>query len=208
MCSKCGEIKSLDNFGNMKSSKDGKRNTCKECRKKHEYEANKDYYIKKQRKYFRENRIKVLSGNYKHKENNKEWYKEYHAKYYQDNKEAIMKRSKEYLYNRIENDVGFKILQRCRTRLYKAVKGQTKSASTKKLIGCSVEHLLSHLENQFDNGMSWDNYGEWHIDHIIPCASFDFTDKKQQFECFNYNNLQPLWAEDNFAKSNKVDWKE
>jgi hypothetical protein len=56
----------------------------------------------------------------------------------------------------------------------------------------------------FTEGMSWDNYGEWHIDHILPCSSFDLADIEQQKICFNYKNLQPLWAEDNLRKGAKI----
>jgi hypothetical protein len=70
-------------------------------------------------------------------------------------------------------------------------------------IGCSIEHLKDYLQSKFENGMTWENYGKWHIDHIRPCASFDLTDIEQQKICFNYKNLQPLWAEDNFKKSDK-----
>ena len=52
--------------------------------------------------------------------------------------------------------------------------------------------------------MSWDNYGEWHIDHIVPCASFDLSDPNQQRICFNFRNLQPLWAKDNQRKQDKL----
>ena len=51
--------------------------------------------------------------------------------------------------------------------------------------------------------MTWDNYGEWHIDHIKPCCGFDLTDFEQQKKCFHYTNLQPLWAKDNITKNGK-----
>lgn len=73
-------------------------------------------------------------------------------------------------------------------------------SQTIKLIGCSIEQLKQHLEKQFKLGMSWFNYGKWHVDHIKPCASFDLTDIEQQKQCFNYTNLQPLWAEENLVK--------
>ena len=76
----------------------------------------------------------------------------------------------------------------------------TKSATTLELIGSSVPFVRKWIESQFVDGMSWDNHGEWHIDHIRPCASFDLSDPEQQKECFNYKNLQPLWAEDNLRK--------
>jgi hypothetical protein len=72
------------------------------------------------------------------------------------------------------------------------------------LIGCSINELRAHLEAKFKEGMSWENYGKWHIDHIIPCSAFNLTDIQQQQECFNYKNLQPLWAKENWSKGNKI----
>ena len=71
------------------------------------------------------------------------------------------------------------------------------------LIDCTIEALKHWLSYQFAPGMTWDNYGEWHIDHVRPCASFDLTDPEQQKQCFHWTNLQPLWAEDNLKKSHK-----
>jgi hypothetical protein len=81
--------------------------------------------------------------------------------------------------------------------------GGRKAAKTEMLLGCSLAKAQSHLESQFSLGMTWDNHGEWHIDHIRPCASFDLTDPEQQKECCHYTNLQPLWAAENLAKSDK-----
>ena len=67
-------------------------------------------------------------------------------------------------------------------------------------LGCSVQYLKCRLEKKFKKGMTWDNWGEWHIDHIIPLDSFDLTDEKQYLEACNYKNLQPLWAKENFLK--------
>lgn len=69
-----------------------------------------------------------------------------------------------------------------------------------KLIGCSIPYLLDYLECQFDDEMSWSNYGKWEIDHIKPCAKFDLTKEEKQIQCFNYSNLQPLWKMDNMMK--------
>jgi len=113
--------------------------------------------------------------------------------------------SKKSLYRRTEQDIGFRILQRCRKRLWDALKRNVKSKRTIELIGCSVDELLAHLESQFQEGMNWDNYGEWHIDHIKPCAMFDFSKEEDQKECFHYTNLQPLWAIENIRKSNKYE---
>ena len=61
------------------------------------------------------------------------------------------------------------------------------------------------MKIKFVDGMSWDNYGEWEIDHIRPCASFDLTDVGEQLKCFHYTNLQPLWMIDNIIKKDKWD---
>lgn len=66
-----------------------------------------------------------------------------------------------------------------------------------KLVGYTLEDLMAHLEDQFKEGMSWDNHGEWHIDHIKPVSEFGADQVK---ECWSLDNLQPLWAEDNVAK--------
>jgi len=109
----------------------------------------------------------------------------------------------EYMKRRAKQDPEFRILVSLRSRARYAVKAKgdgKKAFKTKELLGCSVPYLRKHLEAQFKEGMSWDNYGDWHIDHIKPCAAFNLTCEKQQKECFNYKNLQPLWAEENMRK--------
>jgi hypothetical protein len=117
----------------------------------------------------------------------------------------------------------FKVLENLRTRIYNVLTAKyiVKETTTKKLTGCTLEYLKNHLEKKFKDGMNWDNYGQWHIDHIRPCASFNLLDPIEQkicFHytnlqplieqkiCFHYTNLQPLWAEDNLKKSNKENY--
>ena len=133
------------------------------------------------------------------------WYRRYAQKYCEENKVEIKDRVKKSHYKRISEDINYKLLVRCRTRIYQALKGYVKSKRTVSLIGCPVEYLKHHLEEQFQEGMSWDNYGKWHVDHIRPCASFNFSNESEQLECFNYTNLQPLWAEDNMKKHDKYE---
>jgi hypothetical protein len=97
----------------------------------------------------------------------------------------------------------YKVIRNVRTRLRELIKNR--SIQTSELTGCTGKELVGYLEAQFKPGMTWDNYGidGWHIDHIRPCASFDLTDPEQQKQCFHYTNLQPLWAADNLAKSDK-----
>lgn len=126
------------------------------------------------------------------------------ASYYR-NKEKKIKRKVERFRERREADPIFRLTNNLRKRLHDALAGKNKSKATLKLLGCSIEELRLHLESQFEEGMSWENYSfyGWHVDHIRPCASFDLSDSQQQQECFHYTNLQPLWAKDNLAKSDK-----
>lgn len=100
--------------------------------------------------------------------------------------------------------IAFRLRKRLQGRLSKALSGHTKIGSTMELVGCSVQELREYLESQFLPGMSWENHGEWHVDHKRPCASFDdLSDPEQQRECFHFSNLQPLWALDNLRKGKK-----
>lgn len=123
----------------------------------------------------------------------------------EDTKKKRNQYSRDYVRRRARESLGFRIKSNLRSRLYSALRGKSKSDRTLALIGCSVEFLILHIESKLKPGMTWDNYGPkgWHIDHIRPCASFDLTDPNQQKQCFNFNNLQPLWALENFAKNRK-----
>jgi hypothetical protein len=102
-----------------------------------------------------------------------------------------------------------------RMRVYSAMKHYSRRRDKKhtfEYIGCSVEDLRTHLENQFDkeaersgHPISWENKGEWHIDHIKPCVSFDLELEDERHKCFHYTNLQPMWGPDNISKSDTYD---
>lgn len=130
------------------------------------------------------------------------------AAWREKNSEYVAAYLVDYFRHRRANDPAFRIAQNLRKRLWEAVKaGSTgKAASTMELTGCTLPELTQHLESQFTDGMNWENYGEWHIDHIKPCASFDLTDPEQQRACFHFTNLQPLWAADNLSKGDRLDW--
>ena len=110
-----------------------------------------------------------------------------------------------YVRERRQVDSAFHILCNLRGRTRAAVRSQTakKYASTKALLGCTLAEFKAHIQAQFTAGMTWENYGRWHIDHIRPCSSFDLLDPDQQRACFHWSNLQPLWAAHNRAKGNR-----
>jgi hypothetical protein len=74
------------------------------------------------------------------------------------------------------------------------------------MVGYSAEQLKKHLEEQFTDGMNWENYGQWHIDHIKPISSFEFdsSEHKQFKVCWSLDNLQPMWGIENIKKGNKI----
>lgn len=148
-----------------------------------------------------------------HKEELKEKSRLYYLKtrkqrklYDLKHKNRISKRHSEYTTRRLRTDINFRVLHSLRLRLWNALKSNIKSISTLKLLGCSVIQLKEHIESMFQTGMSWDNYGKygWHIDHKIPCSKFDLSKISEQRKCFNFTNLQPLWAKDNLEKHDKI----
>jgi hypothetical protein len=132
----------------------------------------------------------------KYRQKNNKYIKEYRRKYSQANKTIRNQKIK----IRLKNDINFKIRNALRARVAAAIKHNHKSTCTMELIGCSVKELKYYLSKQFKPGMSWKNHGKWHIDHKIPCCKFNLSIPEEQRNCFNYRNLQPLWAEDNLKK--------
>lgn len=156
---------------------------CRRCGKEHP--ATTDFFHKsKHRKCGLVSRCKACVSVYRAKP---------------ENKQQRNKRLKE----RRKTDINYQIKSNLRTRLSLAVQGKNKSAATLELLGCTIDRLKNHLEYHFTDGMNWGNYGKWHVDHIIPCASFDLSDPEEQKKCFHYTNLQPLWGIDNIRKGGK-----
>lgn len=117
----------------------------------------------------------------------------------------VIKRRKEIHHIRKATDLNYNIKKRLRYRVRDAVKRKLKSHKYKnnsmlELLGCDIDYLITHLENTFTEGMSWDKLSELHIDHIRPCNSYDLRDADQQKDCFSYKNLQMLWWQDNLRK--------
>lgn len=102
------------------------------------------------------------------------------------------------------DSVNQRLAEALRGRINAAISGNSKAASSKELLGCSIPEARKHLESMFKRGMAWENYGEWHIDHITPCAAFDLSKPGHQRICFHFRNLQPLWASENMSKNDRI----
>lgn len=228
-CSLCKKTLELTEFTKKKQSPDGYNPRCKPC--KHfqdnkKYQETKEMVLVKRKKYYQDNKETILTKRELNKDylnaQNREWHKrnpgyssqkmkdwrarntehrkEYKKKYREENKELIKDQYKTWLNKRPQN----KLAKSCRRRLREILKerGFEKNKSFMEYIGCSFDTLKLHIEMQFLNGMSWDNYGEWHIDHRVPLKSA--KTEEQMYKLCHYTNLQPLWAPDNLRKNGSL----
>ena len=222
ICSKCGEDKSFSEFNKDKRTKSGLTSECKFCKntylKEHpeiSRKANKKFYLNhkdKISKWHKEYWIKIkdtIKESKKlyrdnHKVEAKRW-RDSHKKEIKFYNDTHRKEACERTINRRNTDVNFKLAGNLRTRNRHAMQGRIKSKKTLDLLGCSIEFFRNHLEKQFTEGMTWENYGKggWVIDHIKPCCSFDLSKLEELKECEHYTNKQPLWEIDNLKKSGK-----
>jgi len=213
ICTKCNVSKSYIEFTKDKRAKDGLGSECKLCNKKNYYENTekernrkkvylsenkeklKDYYDQ----YYEKNRNSKLEKCKEYREENKDLIRERGKLYYVSNKDSIKKQRDK----RKSNDPLFKLICNTRTLILTVIKnnGYSKKSRTYKILGCTFEEFKYHIENQFSEGMSWDNRHEWHLDHITP-VSWGKTEE-EIIALNHYTNFQPLWAEDNLKKGNR-----
>ena len=184
------------------------RRICNDCLKKEKiqfYLLNHKETRQYQKEYKELNRDKINAQKREHYQLNSERIRKQNAEYAKNNRDKrnINKN------NRKKVDVHFKLRITISERIRQALKNHLinkykNKEKTMEFLGCSIEELKTYLQNQFKEGMTWQNHGEWHIDHIIPCAAFDLSKKEDCLKCFNYKNLQPLWAHENLSKSDKI----
>jgi hypothetical protein len=212
-CSRCGIEKPLTKefFQVNKKSKYGFRPDCKSCVSI--YRSNPDCVARIKeynKKYMEENKEKILANQREYRYKNKDLMSSKTREWYKKNRQKAVASAIERKKRLLKSNLQYRIAERMRTRIRGAIKSGYgfKKTSTRELLGCTYEELKNHLESLFLIGMNWNNYGgtkkhnneSWHIDHIIPCASFDLSDIDQQRKCFHYTNLQPLWGLDNLKK--------
>jgi hypothetical protein len=189
-CSLCSKNIDVKLFVKRKHSKDGLDSWCKSCSRSKSKEWNKKNKHRRKAinaKYALENRDKVL-------QDMRNWY----SKNAEQVKENIKRRTKE----REKTDTNFLLTRRLRSRLGSALKGNYKTGSAVKDLGCTVEFLKQYLESQWQRGMTWENYGRdgWEIDHIIPLGSSDLSCPEVLKTVCHYTNLRPLWKAQNLSR--------
>lgn len=220
LCSKCNIEKPISEFNKRSNSKDGLRFDCRECQKlsyesKREYyigkmKANRfekiDEYVKRDKQHYEENKVLILEKKKQYAKENNEAIKERGLIYRKHNKTKLSEVNKKW---RLENNDYIKSYQKeyneknkdrnkyivlWRSVLKSSLKrlGKSKEGHTIDLLGYSALDLKNHLQSLFTEGMTWENYGEWHIDHIKDVVLFDKNTNPSVVNALN--NLRPLWA--------------
>lgn len=178
-CSKCKTTKPIVEFHKVKSTLDGFHYWCKSCRSesaKERYKQNREAILLTGRHWYEKNKLRIL--------------------------EYRKKRQKQ----RRRTEPKFKFNESMSSGIYKALKGNKNGRKWESFVNYDIQQLMRHLEKLFMPGMSWENYGQWHIDHIIPISAFNF-EKPEDIDfkrCWDLENLRPLWAHQNAKKHSSL----
>jgi hypothetical protein len=185
VCTICKVEKSYEDFFKDKAFKDGKQSRCKKC----------DY--RRQVEWKQKNKERAREYNKKSYQLNPEKFKTYSKKWADKNKG--------YHKNRMKSEPLLRLVHNMRNRVSSYCKSirANKTTRTKEMLGLNLADFKSYMESKFQEGMTWDNYGQWHVDHIKPLSLA--TTEQQVMELNHYTNLQPLWASENLKKSNRYE---
>ena len=198
-CTKCGIEKEDSEFSKDNRAKNVLHSQCKECSKIYN-KKNIENRHKKAKEYYKDNSEHIKEKSNEYNKNNIEHKKEYNKVNSEHIKEKQNKRHKE----RRKTDPLYKLICKTRNLIRQSLKrgGFEKTSKTAYYLGCTYEEFMIHIENKFQEGMTWDNYGEWEYDHIYPVS---LAESEEHLLTLNhYTNFQPLWAEDNRRKGNKL----
>ena len=229
ICSRCGENKSIENFGRRKNSKDGYYGLCKVCKNSdtRKHKKNKIYtdeeinLIKEnKREYYINNKEHILKKSKEYRDSNKDSAKEYKKMYYSKNRIDLIKYSSDYHMNRIKNDSLYKFSCNVRNLIKNSLKfkGYKKNTKTEQILGIDILSFLKYIESKFEPWMNWDNYGDfdgnigkefnysWSIDHKVPICTA--KNESEVITLNHYTNLQPLCSRINMCvKRDRLDYK-
>ncbi|ABF71347.1 p100 [Rhizobium phage 16-3] len=226
-CTKCGTFKLFAEFNKKTKAKYGVYNECRECQKisnrksyekdgkdkRYAYQKAKRAANPEQRKawdaaYRERNPEKIKESQSKHyaKPEAKEKRRESSSKWAEENIEKVREKTRRSQAKRNKDP-----MIRAHNAMSRAIRATLASGKggrrTFEILGYSFQEFKAHIEKQFQPGMSWENYGDWHIDHVIPKSIFNFesVDDLDFKRCWSLSNLQPLWATDNKKKKDKFE---
>lgn len=205
VCFNCNEEKPESEFYKNKRSKGGLHNQCKDCVKakvNSYYEENKEYINNKKREWNDRNKDRIKQWKDWYYQENRESILDNKKRYYQENKDKLRVYKRDWKREKYKNDPEFRMREFMRDCLRRVLKVGTGESSAK-VLGYDRKQLMQRIECQFQPGMSWENHGEWEIDHRL---SIDYFRKKGEDRPHIINalsNLQPLWKDENASKTNK-----
>ena len=197
-CSGCKVVKSLDEFSKDKTGKSGRHAHCKECWKQY-YEANREKLLEYNKQWAKDNKEKKAEYNRQYNQEHKAERNEYRRNRYNN----------EYRRNRYKSDELYRLSCVVKASIYRALKsseGSKEGNSTLDMLPYTLSQLKEHIERQFEPWMTWENHGEWHIDHIYPQSKlpYDSMTHPNFLKCWALENLQPLEAKENISKGNRL----
>ena len=160
------------------------------------------------KKYREKNKEKLSIKHRLWYEDNKDKWNTYIKEYRENNVDKIRQIKRDYERNRKATDPLYKLISNFRTAIYQVLKESNveKNKHYFDILQYTPEQLITHLESQFKDTMSWDNYGEWHVDHKLPITHFNIVEMGDDefMKCWALGNLQPMWGVENIRKSNKI----
>lgn len=217
-CTKCGEVKPHSGFHREKQKSDGLRADCKVCataRRRAYYANNREAERQRYEDWRKRNptyhaewhklhepRLKAKASAYYRE--NIEQYRENSKRWREENRPRVRELDLESYYRRQATAKG-RLDHAMSAVVWRSLKKAKGGRGTFDILGYGLADLMAHLERQFRDGMTWGNYGEWHVDHILPLASFNYETP----DCPNFRaawalaNLRPLWAKENLTKNAK-----
>lgn len=190
---KCRDAQ-IKRFGGIRSKEDIKKY------KQSWYQSHKELTKERTRIRAITHKEEIKKKAHEHYLKNKKRFLEYRKQWKNKNIERVRENHR----IKMETDIQYKLRYVLRLRLNCALRGKAKSGSAIKDLGCSIDEFVKHIESKFVDGMSWNNHGEWHLDHIMPLSSFDLENREELLKACNFTNIQPLWAFDNLSKGDKI----
>lgn len=231
LCLKCRKMLSVELFKASSRCSDGYQTRCMACAAKIAAEAKKKYQenvlhrdevLRKQRKKYhqdadfkkRKNRKRTETQKVRYhndpefkEKHNKKTVKNFMARYHKD-PEFKKKHNRKTGVNfmaRYRNDPKVRVDTNIASQIRASLADGKGGKSWEDVVGYSLEELMEHLENLFTDGMSWGNYGEWHIDHKVPRSWFAYEsyEDPEFLACWCLANLKPMWGAENISKGNR-----
>lgn len=223
-CPKCGKTKQIEDFHSNRSKNGGKCSSCKECTLKTNRDwrkNNKEKCHEISRRWRAANPGRKRELGKRWAENNPEKVRKTAQHWKAENPEKVRAIWRRWCKNnpdrkkengriaskKIRGTPKGKLNSNLSTAVSLSLGGNKKGRHWEELVGYTIEQLKLYLEKKFTEGMTWGNYGKWHIDHIIPISAFNFEKAEDDDfkRCWALKNLQPLWAADNLSKKDTLE---